>query len=214
MPMATCFTSAPSRSQMTAISLMNEMRVARNALEAYLIISAVRRSVMMIGAFSVRYRLATCSAARGSFDPRTTRSGNMKSPMADPSRRNSGLLTTEMETAGLYFSTMLWTRSPEPMGTVLLLMMMHRWVITSAMDCAAARTYFRSAAPPSSPVGVGTAMKMNSAELAPSSYDVVKCSLPAATFRSTISASPGSKMGRMPSRKFAIFCASVSTHHT
>ena len=33
---------------------MKEMRVARKALEAYLIISAVRRSVMMIGARSGR----------------------------------------------------------------------------------------------------------------------------------------------------------------
>ena len=50
MPAATSFTSAPRRSQMEAISLMKEMRLARKALEAYLIISAVRRSVTMIGA--------------------------------------------------------------------------------------------------------------------------------------------------------------------
>ena len=50
MPTATSLTSAPSASQMLAISLMKEMRVARKAFDAYLIISAVRRSVMMIGA--------------------------------------------------------------------------------------------------------------------------------------------------------------------
>jgi hypothetical protein len=54
MPLATCFTSAPSRSQIPAISLIKEIRVARKALEAYLIISAVRRSVMMTGQLSER----------------------------------------------------------------------------------------------------------------------------------------------------------------
>ena len=41
MPSATSFASAPSRPLIQAISLMNEMRVARNALDAYLTISAV-----------------------------------------------------------------------------------------------------------------------------------------------------------------------------
>ena len=49
MPRATSLTSAPSRSQMVAISLMKLILVARNAFEAYLIISAVRMSVWMIG---------------------------------------------------------------------------------------------------------------------------------------------------------------------
>ncbi len=54
MPTATSFTSAPSASQMLAISLMKEIFVARKALDAYLIISAVRRSVTMMGARSGR----------------------------------------------------------------------------------------------------------------------------------------------------------------
>ena len=41
MPWATVRTSAPTCSHTLAISLMNEILVARKALEAYLIISAV-----------------------------------------------------------------------------------------------------------------------------------------------------------------------------
>jgi len=54
MPRATSITSAPRLSQMLAISLMKLILVARKALEAYLIISAVRRSVTTIGARSGR----------------------------------------------------------------------------------------------------------------------------------------------------------------
>ncbi len=60
-------------SQMLAISLMKEMRVARKALEAYLIISAVRRSVTMIGARSgqvqLRHLLGRIAVERAEHDP-------------------------------------------------------------------------------------------------------------------------------------------------
>ena len=49
MPRATSCTSAPTFSQRSAISLMKVILVARNALAAYLISSAVRRSVNRIG---------------------------------------------------------------------------------------------------------------------------------------------------------------------
>ncbi len=42
-------TSAPTRSHRSAISLMKVILVARKALAAYLISSAVRRPVVMIG---------------------------------------------------------------------------------------------------------------------------------------------------------------------
>ena len=41
IPSATSFASAPTRSLIIAISLMNEIRVARNAFDAYFTISAV-----------------------------------------------------------------------------------------------------------------------------------------------------------------------------
>ena len=49
MPCATTETSAPTSSQTFAISLMNEILVARNAFEPYLIISAEATSVRMTG---------------------------------------------------------------------------------------------------------------------------------------------------------------------
>jgi hypothetical protein len=49
MPSATTSTSAPTRSQIRATWLMNEMRVARNAFEACLISSAVGTSVSTTG---------------------------------------------------------------------------------------------------------------------------------------------------------------------
>ena len=52
MPLATSTTSAPVSSQTLAISLMKEILVARNALEASLIISAERMSVRTSGASS------------------------------------------------------------------------------------------------------------------------------------------------------------------
>ncbi len=50
IPRATSSTSAPSSSETFAISLMNEIFVARNAFEASLIISAEATSVRTMGA--------------------------------------------------------------------------------------------------------------------------------------------------------------------
>src|SRR3990170_4202895 len=135
MPLATSLMSAPSASQMLAISLMKEILVARKALEAYLIISAVRRSVIRIGARSGRWTCATLAAASRSKDPRTVRKGVMKSAMADPSRKNSGQETTEKGIGlGWWERTMSATQSPVSTGTVDLLTMTIRWVIARAMD--------------------------------------------------------------------------------
>ena len=49
MPRATSCTSAPTSSHRSAISLMKVIFIARNALAAYLISSAVRRPVNRIG---------------------------------------------------------------------------------------------------------------------------------------------------------------------
>ncbi len=52
MPLATSTTSAPVSSQTLAISLMNEILVARKALDASLTISALLMSVRTRGALS------------------------------------------------------------------------------------------------------------------------------------------------------------------
>ena len=102
MPFTTWVTSAPARSQMFAMALAKEILVERNALEAYLIISADGTSVMIIGrssgAYSSRSDMATCWVGA----PITIRSGRSVSSMAEPSRRNSGFDTTSNGTgAGL-----------------------------------------------------------------------------------------------------------------
>ncbi len=101
---------------------MNEMRVASMAFAAYLHSSALAQSIIMIGA-PVRvygaYSSRMISPARASSAPITTRSGFMKSSMAAPCFRNSGLLTTlkGWEVSRLTASL---TRSAVPTGTVLL----------------------------------------------------------------------------------------------
>ena len=79
-------------SQTLAISLMNEIFVARKAFEASLTISAEATSVRTISPPSAGRASATSSAAHSEpgSAPITTRSGCMKSATAVPSLRNSG----------------------------------------------------------------------------------------------------------------------------
>src|SRR5438270_163677 len=75
IPRATSSTSAPDSSQTLAISLMNEILVARKALAASLIISALATSVRTSGASSGSYSSTTASPAQSPSSPTTTRSG-------------------------------------------------------------------------------------------------------------------------------------------
>ncbi len=144
---------------------MNEIFAARKALLAYLIISAVRRSVMTIGARNGKCNCATLFAASLSREPITLRCGLIKSAMAEPSRRNSGQDTTAKSIGlGCAPFTISATQSPVPIGTVDLLIMISGAVMFWAMDFAADSTYFRSAFP-STPDGVPTAINANSAPL-------------------------------------------------
>src|ERR1043165_9103919 len=118
MPAATSFTSAPTTSHISASSFMKEIFAARKALLAYLMISAVRRSVMTMGARKGRCSWATLLAASRSSEPITLRCGPMKSLIAEPSRRNSGQETTENSIGlGWAFLTISATQSPVPIGT-------------------------------------------------------------------------------------------------
>ena len=115
-------TSAPTSSQTLAISFMNEIRVARIELAAYFDSSALAVSIIMIGA-PVRVNGAYSSfitvADRSSSVPMTTRSGFMKSSIAAPCLRNSGLLTT-LNSADVSSAIAARTRRAVPTGTVLL----------------------------------------------------------------------------------------------
>src|SRR5215217_2569086 len=135
---------------------MKEILVARKALLAYLIISAVRRSVITMGERSGRCNCATLFAASRSREPITLRCGLIKSAMAEPSRRNSGQDTTA-KSIGLDCAlfTISATQSPVPIGTVDLLIMTNGAVMFLAIERAADSTYFKSALP-STPEGVPT----------------------------------------------------------
>src|SRR5664279_87432 len=100
MPSATSRTSASTDSHRFAIALMNEILVARNALDAYLIISADAGSVTRIGALRFLYRSDTRTATEASVQPITTRFGSRKSRIEEPSRRNSGFDATSTSSGG------------------------------------------------------------------------------------------------------------------
>src|SRR3712207_3922751 len=94
MPSTTSRTSAPTASHTFASAFTNDTFVARNAFDAYLIVSADAGSVTTSGARSDSNSVATRMAAAWSSLPITMRSGFRQSWTAEPSRRNSGFETT------------------------------------------------------------------------------------------------------------------------
>src|ERR1035438_9930984 len=129
---------------MLATSLANPILTARNALAAYLIISALVSVVVTTGtcataagrgrkagasklcATSGRYNSRSICSVRSSSAPSTMRSGYRESAMALPSRRNSGLLATPKRmlfgspvcASWIPSRTSASTRLPLPTGTV------------------------------------------------------------------------------------------------
>lgn len=82
MPSTTASTSAPYTSHRSATSLMKLNFVARNAFEAFLIISAELKSVTMTGASMSPYSARTAAEVRfssPSLVPMTIRVGVRKS---------------------------------------------------------------------------------------------------------------------------------------
>ena len=100
---------------------MKLILVARKAFDAYLMSSALSRPVARIGVsirFSGRYSSRSRASARGLSTPMTTRSGRMKSLIAAPSRRNSGLEATSKSASGRSSRTIRATCRAVPTGTV------------------------------------------------------------------------------------------------
>ena len=109
------------------MSFMKLMRVASMELAAYLVISAEGISMKItrkLFSRKGRYSLLIRFLARSDSTPTTTRSGVMKSLMAFPSFRNSGLLATSnsMSAPRLRSSSSMaaFTFLAVPTGTVLL----------------------------------------------------------------------------------------------
>ena len=122
--------------------------------------------------------------------PITTRSGFMKSSMAAPSLRNSGL---EHMWKGTFACRLIAaaTLSAVPTGTVDFVTTTTSRVAHLPICSATARTCRRSAEPSSSG-GVPTAMNTMSASRIAPATSVVKLRRPAVWLRSTYSSRPGS----------------------
>ena len=126
-PLLTILTSAPTISHRLAISFIKLIRVASIALEAYLIISAERISVnIILYRLSVKglYSRSISFSPFSDSTPTTTLSGLIKSFMASPSLRNSGLEATSkgISSLPLFFNSsaiISFTKSEVPTGTVL-----------------------------------------------------------------------------------------------
>ena len=143
--------------------------------------------------------------------PITTRSGRMKSLIADPSRRNSGFEATWMSRSGRALATISLTRLPVPTGTVDLVTSTVGRISARATSSAAAKTKDRSACPSPRRLGVPTAMNPASAPSTAAFRSVLKLRRPARTFFSTRSSKPGSYIGIWPCDRRSILPASLST---
>ncbi|MCY1412149.1 hypothetical protein D9M71_275480 [compost metagenome] len=219
MPRRTISISTPSCSARLAISLMKEIFVASMQLAAYLVSSALRGSITMNlsrlrlnGAYSSR----SSSSTAASVVPRMIRSGRMQSSTAEPSLRNSGLLTTRNPAAPSWprISAMRCSmRAAVPTGEVDLLTRIFGAVARRAMHSTAVNRWLRSA-PPSAPGGVPTAMKISSEKATASAGSVLNIRLPEARLRCSSSSRPGSKTGERPALSWVMRAASTSTQHT
>ncbi|EJX01530.1 hypothetical protein EVA_10358 [gut metagenome] len=127
IPLRTILTSAPTSSHRLAISFMKLMRVASMELAAYFVISADGISIKITRKLFNKkglYNLDISCLARSDSTPTTTRSGLMKSLIAFPSFRNSGLEATSNSNSTPLFcsssSMTALTLRAVPTGTVLL----------------------------------------------------------------------------------------------
>ena len=120
----------------------------------------------------------------------TTRSGFMKSSIAAPSFRNSGLEQTAKAVLVCDF-TAARTFSAVPTGTVDLVTTTFGSFMCRPISRATASTCWRSAEP-SSPGGVPTAMKMTLAPRMAAPMSVVNVRRPSAWLRCTMGSRPGS----------------------
>ncbi len=180
IPRRTLCTSAPTSSQKRAIWFMNEMRVASMALAAYFVTSAeamsMKRTRLPPWRVNGEYSSPMTALASSSSTPITTRSGFMKSSIAAPSFRNSGLEHTANGVC-VCDLTAARTFSAVPTGTVDLVTMTLGPSIVRPISFATPSTCCRSAEP-SSPGGVPTAMKTTRELRTAAPRSVVKVSRP------------------------------------
>ena len=122
--------------------------MARNAFEAYLIISAplllVEKNIapfLIYGSYSVFNFFMTFLL----FAPITILSGNLKSLIASPSRKNSGFETISKNLLGFFLEIIFSILSPVDTGTVDLVIIYLNLFIYFPISFATLKTYCRSA---------------------------------------------------------------------
>mmetsp|Transcript_48281 Transcript_48281/g.121915 ORF Transcript_48281/g.121915 Transcript_48281/m.121915 type:complete len:236 (+) Transcript_48281:772-1479(+) len=205
MPIAcdTCEMSAPVASQSAEMALTEEMRCASMALAVSLDSSADQRLVvrMRSGGIHCSYTLlstlSACCPLGVSLPPMSTLSGLMRSSMAVPSARNSGLerisnltlLSEQLRSSTLPMASAVRTGTVD-FSTMILLLAETRAIMRAALS-----QYVRSAARPAPTprvfVGVFTLTKMMFASATCFSVSVLKKRLrPRAS--NTTSSRPGS----------------------
>lgn len=115
----------PASSQKFATSLIKLILVARKEFAAYLMISALFKSVNMSSLLKRLYKIFIKFLAFGDSQPMTILSGWSVSLIADPSRKNSGFETVSKVNFPVLFvssfSIIFLHKSPVPTGTVDLL---------------------------------------------------------------------------------------------
>mmetsp|Transcript_35189 Transcript_35189/g.84052 ORF Transcript_35189/g.84052 Transcript_35189/m.84052 type:complete len:204 (+) Transcript_35189:693-1304(+) len=180
----TSLTFAPVASQSAEIELIELTRWARKAFATSLLSSELQRFVVRICSLGTQlaYTPASFSAAAipsgVCTPPINTRSGDIKSGMAVPSARNSGLLSTwNFNPRSLQSSTRL-TACAVRTGTVLFSTTILSLSLTSAILRAQSSQFLTFAARPAPIpmvfVGVFTEMKTMSAFLISASMSVEK----------------------------------------
>ncbi|KWV86169.1 hypothetical protein PFLmoz3_04141 [Pseudomonas fluorescens] len=220
MPRRTDSMSAPRCSANSAIWLMKLILVASMQLAAYLVSSALRRSMKMMRSWlrlKGAYRSRITSRTSSRSQPMMIRSGRRQSATAEPSLRNSGLETISNCSSRPAARRLLrmWSRnvSPVPTGTVdfsTRITGATRWRATASPTDS---TYFRSAEPSSSD-GVPTAINNTSPCSTASFSSWVKRRRPLSRLSLTMAARPGSKMVTCPFCSDSTLCLSTSMQMT
>ncbi len=209
IPIQTWPTSAPTTSHNAATAFTKLTFAARNALEAYLMVSAVDGLVKITGASNPANNPETRTALSSSGAPITIRLGCRKSCTAEPSRRNSGLETMRTSLRPSIFPTV----SAEPTGTVDLSTTIDSLLRCGPISVATALTKLMSD-PPSRPSGVGRQRKMNSASSTAQVLSAPNARWPEARPVRMRSSRPSSKIGILPELSSSTRAVSRSLQRT
>ena len=137
--------------------------VAKKLFEAYLIISADSTVVETIGVsrrYNGQYNSFIISSDFLFSHPITTLSGRIKSFIAEPSRKNSGLETTSKYFSFIFFEMIFFTSLVVPTGTVDLVTTIQYLLTLLLISSATSQTKDKSASPSILFEGVPTVMKI------------------------------------------------------